>query len=281
MKNKSVFEKAYAKINLFLEILDKREDGYHNIDTVMHSIALHDDVSLSYSDKISVNCSTSAPSGEKNIAYKAATKFFEYTNIDSGVDIRIDKRIPVCAGLGGGSADAAAVIRGLNIMYECGLTESEMHNIAAKIGADVPFCISGGCAIAGGIGEKIIKLPTLSGITVLVCNNRHKISTAEAYGKIDAFKYLYISPAKITDAIKSNDMGLVFTSMHNRFEDVSDYCLNVKNVLIDSGAEGALLSGSGSSVFGLFLSSDNADDAEKNVLKLGYEVYKTSFEVKK
>ena len=179
-------ELARAKINLYLDVTAKREDGYHEIESVMQSVSLADTVSLERADDLTVICDHPAvPGGSENLAYRAAQAFFRVTGIAGGAGIRIEKHIPVAAGLAGGSADAAAVLRGLNRLYGTGLTDTELCGIGKTLGADVPFCVVGGTALTRGIGEKLTTLPTLSGCYFVIAKGETGISTAAAYAALD------------------------------------------------------------------------------------------------
>ena len=175
--------KAYAKINLTLDIAGKRQDGYHLIDSVFQSVGAADTVTVEKAGKTSVKCG--ALSGEGNIAFKAAESFFKYTGISGGAEINIEKNIPVCAGLGGGSADAAAVIVALDKLYGVSLPKAVLAEIGLECGADVPFAVYGGTARVGGIGEKVEPLPALEGYYALLLKEGEKQSTADMYKRLD------------------------------------------------------------------------------------------------
>ncbi|MBM3242948.1 4-(cytidine 5'-diphospho)-2-C-methyl-D-erythritol kinase, partial [Candidatus Poribacteria bacterium] len=174
---------AYAKINLFLNVLHKRPDGYHEIETVFQSIGLSDDIILrKLSRDIKINCEHSqVPLDESNLAYKAAKLLLEASSLSEGVEITIKKQIPVAAGLGGGSADAAAVLVGLNQLFELGYEREQLMSLGVKLGADVPFCILGGTALGRGIGEILEPLPPLGRIWLTLVNPGFMVSTAWVY----------------------------------------------------------------------------------------------------
>ena len=182
---------APAKINLTLDVTGKRPDGYHDIMTIMQSVDLYDTITITDNDsgQITISCNyDGVPCDEKNICYKAAEKFFIATrNEGQGVHIDIDKVIPTQAGLAGGSTDGAAVLMGLNRMFDAFLSPAELHEIAEKIGADVPFCLEGGTKYATGIGTKLQKMPNFSASHIVICKpDNVSVSTAEAYKKVDA-----------------------------------------------------------------------------------------------
>lgn len=257
---------AKAKINLYLDVTGKRADGYHLLETVMHTVSLCDTVTLTKtgSSGIEISCSDPLiPCNEKNIAYKCAAAFFDKTGISSrGVSIDIIKRIPSQAGMGGGSADGAAVLTGLNRLFETGLSESELLSIGARIGADIPFCIKGGCGYCTGIGEVIEPLPAICGC-VLIGKGQAGISTAEAFGKIDSLgsgigitgiKQIFGNVSLLTD---------IAPFCRNIFDDVTslEEVTDIKRIMTENGAVCSAMTGSGSAVFGLFESEAGAADA--------------------
>jgi len=253
--------RAYAKINLSLDVTGRREDGYHLVDMVMQDIGLFDDVTVSLTGDGGISVRTNLsylPENELNTAYKAARLFFEHTRIvNPGVEIRVEKRIPVAAGLAGGSSDGAAALRLLNDLLSAGLDDAELSAIGAKLGADVPYCLCGGTQRARGAGENLTPLPHLPPVDIVLCKPPGGISTAKAYSLLDRTK---ISQRPDTDglikALERADIGGVARRMYNVLEPVgrslmSDIAL-IGKALLDSGASGAVMSGSGSSVFGLF-----------------------------
>lgn len=256
---------APAKINLFLDVSGIRDDGYHNISSIMQSIDLCDIVSVklvpSHAETyaISIKCSdTSLSCGEKNLAYKAADLYLSYIGADSThAEISIEKNIPISAGLAGGSTDAAAVLILLNRLSGNLLSIEKLCELGKKIGADIPFCIragiSGGAMIAEGIGEKLSECPSLpSDVSIVVCAFDIQISTPWAYGEIDRLRSSSISEMKnfsIAEAIKNNILYNIFEAAVIPYHPVIN---EVKQKLIASGASGALMSGSGASVFGIF-----------------------------
>jgi 4-diphosphocytidyl-2-C-methyl-D-erythritol kinase len=255
---------AYGKINLTLHITGKREDGYHTLDTIMQSISLADIITLApnQSREIQVTCSLAELSGEENLVYKAAKMFFSEADISDGISIHIEKHIPVAAGLGGGSADAAAVLAGLNILYREPFTLEQLKSMALSLGADVPFCLVGGTCLATGIGEELIPLENqLKGEIVLV-KPCEKGSTGEMYRKYDEIKGLSIADnCAIMDGLKDGNIQIVSENLYNDFLSVCDgtAVFDALQSLKNHGAVGASLSGSGPTVFGLF-----ADKAEAN-----------------
>ena len=260
---KTITKKAYAKINLYLDVTNKREDGYHNILSVMHTVGIYDTVTVKRASDISMICSDPTLSvGDDNLCIKAARAFFDAAKIKDGCFIELEKHLPREAGLGGGSADAAAVLKALNDLYGEIFCEGELCAIGARIGADVPFCVRGGSALAEGIGEILSPFPLLPPCHIVVCEGKEKVSTPLAYQKLDG-----IAPSKTGDivrlksAMEKNDLGAIGKALYNRFEDIYPDCSLLKSVMTESGAEGALMSGSGSAVFGLFSKKTDAERA--------------------
>ncbi|WP_432650752.1 4-(cytidine 5'-diphospho)-2-C-methyl-D-erythritol kinase [Huintestinicola sp.] len=266
---------ANAKINLYLDVTGRRADGYHLLETVMHTVSLCDTVTLKKTGKsgIEISCSDPLiPCNEKNIAYKCAAAFFERTGIfDRGVSIDIIKNIPSEAGMGGGSADGAAVLTGLNRLFSAGLSESELISLGAKIGADIPFCIKGGCGYCTGIGEIIEPLPKISG-TVLIGKGNTGISTPEAFGKIDSLGYR-IGTEGIKDIFGNvRSLADIAPYCRNIFDDISrlDEVSQIKKIMTDNGAVCSLMTGSGSAVFGLYDTEISAERAYELLKQYGY-----------
>lgn len=256
---------APAKINLTLEVIGKRQDGYHNISTIMQSVDLYDTVTISKNDSGSVNitCSDDAiPCDDSNICAKAAYRFFEYCKIsNTGVDISIEKQIPSQAGLAGGSSDGAAVIMGLNKLFDTLLKPAEMHQIAEKVGADVPFCLVGGTKLAKGIGTDLRKMPSFANCSIVICKPHDvNISTAEAYKKVDALNAHASYTDEMVKALFSRDMFYITTTIFNDFELALQIpqVNEIKSSMLKCKARGSGMSGSGSAVFGIFTSERKA-----------------------
>lgn len=250
--------KANAKLNLTLDICGKRDDGYHLLDSVMQSISLHDTVKLQIADKISVCCDCEEINGEDNIAYLSAVRFFEYAGILGGVKISINKNIPLASGMGGGSADAAAVICGLNELYKTGLVKTQLCRIGATVGADVPFCIIGGTARVGGIGEKIKKLPDIPKCYIVVVKAGEKSSTKDMYKKLDGMACLPLKTDEMIKAINNRSIKEISLNCSNAFSSVFDYD-DIKEVFIKTLPLGVSLSGSGPTVFGIYDGKEKAE----------------------
>ncbi len=264
---------AYAKINLFLDIESKRADGYHNIISVMQSVSLCDTVTVEYcesADKsIKITCDDpTIPLGEKNIAYKAANLF-----LDSGkVKIHISKRIPAAAGLAGGSTDAAAVLTLLNELTGNNKSTDELLSIGAKIGADVPFCIAGGTKLTLGIGEKLTDFKPLPSCYIVISKMGDGVSTPEAYSMLDRLfdNFENYSPRKdLLDLLGENDARGMFNIFESAVIPCRPAVQTIKDTLTEYGAEFAMMSGSGPSVFGIFSSKEKASAAREALVDIG------------
>lgn len=278
---------AYAKINLFLNVLYKRPDGYHEIETVFQSIGLSDDIILrKFSKDIKIKCEhPQVPLDESNLAYRAAKLLFEASGFSEGVEITIKKRIPVAAGLGGGSADAAAVLVGLNQLFELECEREQLMSLGSKLGADVPFCILGGTALGRGIGEILEPLPPLEKIWLTLVNPGFMVSTAWVYqnlhfGSKNENLWLTKSPKNVNilvQQIRTNNLRKFCDGMFNALEEVvvNKYPVieNLKSQLKKLGALSVLMSGSGPTVFALMPDELHAKAAAE---KLSGETYFTT-----
>lgn len=264
---------AHAKINLFLEVGERRPDGYHDIASVMAEVAhLYDTVTVKAAEDISVTCSDNRiPTGMDNIACRAAAEFFRRTGISGGAAIHIEKRIPAAAGLAGGSTDGAAVLCALNEMYGGVMSQDELMAAGAAVGADVPFCIMGGVCAAYGIGEKLTPIcPAIPGFIVVAIGAAEKMSTAEAYGKIDALGQRDVKPADgMISAVKSGDVSRIAGEMYNIFEAVTEHSSEIKSIMESCGGV-TLMSGSGPAVFGLFADKASAVRAAGELRRSGF-----------
>ena len=262
---------AFAKLNLTLDILGKREDGYHDLRMVMQSITLADTLTLEENRGEGLRVSANLrflPTGEKNLAAAAALRFWEALGREpEDLDIRIEKRIPVCAGMAGGSSDAAAVLRALNQRSGKPFSPKELARLGERVGSDVPYCVLGGTALAEGRGEVLTPLPPLPRCWVVACKPDFPISTPELFAQADRVK-LRRRPdtAGLVAALEAGDLGGVARRMYNVFEDVLPVRLytrvaEIKNILIQCGALGANMSGSGPTAFGLFDRLEAAQEA--------------------
>lgn len=263
--------KACAKINLTLDVIGRCEGGYHLIDSVFQSVSLYDEISVVKSNNITVCCSDDTICDMSNIAYKAAEKFFEYANISGGAEIVIEKHIPLASGMGGGSADAAAVIAALDKLYETNLSQDSLCEIGLSVGADVPFCIMGGTARVGGIGEEMAKLRDIPDCALLLIKHGAKLSTADMYKKIDSCPQAEFYTQAVTDGIKSGDLDAVCKNVFNAFSAVCDNTILVNDIK-GTNPLAVSLSGSGPTVFAIY---NNTDDANKAKIALEQNGYKS------
>lgn len=250
---------AFGKINLALDVLYKRDDGYHEINTIMQQIGLKDTVILkNRSEGIRIFCDDNRiPTDERNLVYKAWEKVVEKTKEKRGVEIIIKKRIPLAAGLAGGSTDAAAVLKGLNILWDLNIPQVELMELGREIGADVPFCILGGTAQAGGIGERLKSLKSFSNKLILLANIGVEVSTPYVYKNLNLKdKKAPLDIDKIVKYIEEDNLKAVAKNMANILEDVvlKKYPVigDIKEEMLKEGALGSLMSGSGPTVFGIF-----------------------------
>lgn len=257
--------KAPAKINLSLDVLGKRPDGYHEIATVMQAVDLYDSVTVSDNDsgKVTLSCNVPGiPCDDTNICAKAAYRFFDYCHMDGkGVHIDIDKKIPSQAGLAGGSSDGAATLLALNQLFDTHLKPADLCAIGERVGADVPFCIEGGTRLCTGIGTTLKKLPAFHCSDIVICKpDAVDVSTAEAYRKVDALKPHPSYTDEMVKALYSRDMFLIASTIFNDFELALQIpeVIDIKRVMLKAKARGAGMSGSGSAVFAVFTSSHRA-----------------------
>ncbi len=253
--------KARAKVNIALDILDKREDGYHELQTIMQSLELSDlvTISLNDTDKITiVTNSSKIPTDSSNLAYKAAEYLKETYKIPYGIEIKIEKNIPVCAGLAGGSSDCAATLKGIRNLCKLLLTDDDLCKIGEKFGADVPFCIKGGTYLAEGIGEKLTELTPFPTMFVLLAKPNIDVSTAWVYKNYNEDNVKeFPDIEKMRKDISQNNIKDICDGMCNVLESVTikEYPIinTIKTAMLEFGALGALMSGSGPTVFGLYI----------------------------
>ncbi|KON85878.1 4-diphosphocytidyl-2C-methyl-D-erythritol kinase [Sporosarcina globispora] len=253
-----VMVKAPAKINLSLDVLHKREDGYHEVEMIMTTIDLADRLELTLLDKDEIKIISHnrfVPDDQRNLAYQAAHLLKERYQVKKGVSITIEKTIPVAAGLAGGSSDAAAALRGLNKLWDLGLSLDELAEIGTEIGSDVSFCVYGGTAIATGRGEKIQELPAPPTCWVILAKPFIGVSTADVYRRLDVKQVQHPNTAGMIEAIKTGSYDHVCLNMGNVLEDVTlkmhPEVAQIKDQMKRFGADAVLMSGSGPTVFGL------------------------------
>lgn len=279
----SITVEAPAKLNLTLDVLGKREDGYHEMKMVMQSVSLTDRVTLTTGEGKGINLSTNLgflPLDEHNLAVAAARKLQQATEAEWGeLTIELEKRIPVCAGMAGGSSDAAAVLRGLNRLCGLGLSLQELAGIGEKVGSDVPYCVLGGTALAQGRGEVISPLPSLPECYVVLAKPGFPISTPELFAQLDDRRTRRRpDTAGMLKALEEGDLGAVARRMFNIFEEVLPprkraQVEELKGELLRCGALGASMTGTGPTVFGLFEEEQAAREAEEALKALCKEVF--------
>jgi 4-diphosphocytidyl-2-C-methyl-D-erythritol kinase len=274
-------EKAYAKINIGLDITGRRPDGFHNIDTIMQSVSLHDEITIEKAPGINIECCDSAiPSGKLNTAFSAATVFFKEAGIipgETGAKINIVKNIPLQAGLGGGSSDAAAVIRGLDKLYCTEFSTSIMEQLALTVGSDVPFCIKGGTQRAKGRGEKLTVMDSFKGIPVVIIMPPDTVDTAYAYSLYSKATYaVHPDMDKVAAAIKSGNLDMLSLCAGNTFEGLispeKPLIEKAKHDILDTGAEVCQMTGSGAAVYGFYNTYEQAKSAHAS-LSADYTAY--------
>ena len=257
---KSMTLPAYAKLNLTLDILRKRPDGYHDLRMVMQSIALHDTVTVH------------TETGDGDIAWKAARAFYDAVGMENGgTEILLEKRIPMQAGMAGGSADGAAVLQALRSLYAPEMSRQELERIGLQVGSDVPFCVRGGTALAEGRGEVLTDLPPLPACAIVVCKPEFGLSTPALFGRVRVEK-LGRRPDHdaMKQALAAGNLGAVARQMGNVFEEVltaeeSREIAYLKDVMLRCGALNAVMTGSGPTVFGLFAQKEQAERAAQTL----------------
>ncbi|WP_031516449.1 4-(cytidine 5'-diphospho)-2-C-methyl-D-erythritol kinase [Desulfofalx alkaliphila] len=276
--------KACAKINLTLKVLGKRNDGYHQVEMIMQSLKLHDEM-VFYPGGAGIELAVegAVPPGEDNIVYQAARLLMQYSGRQRGASITLKKNIPVAAGLAGGSADAAATLLALNKLWDLKLTDKELFMLAAKLGSDIPFCLMGGTALAGGRGEELTKLSPAPEMGVVLVKPPFGVSTAQIYGEYDASKAAEDFGAvteSMINAINKRDVYAIARHLTNDLEQVTlkKYPLlkEIKERLIRAGALGVLMSGSGPTIYGLTADLESARGVANNIKHLDAELIVTT-----
>ncbi len=261
--------KAMAKINLGLDVTGVREDGYHEVKMIMQSIYLYDRIFLKLTKRPEIKIKTNLaylPANENNLAYKAAKLLFDEFEVRAGVKIEIQKYIPVAAGMAGGSTDAAAVLFGLNKLLKLGLSQEELMARGVKLGADVPYCIMRGTALAEGIGEKLTALPKMPPCTILIAKPPIAVSTKFVYEHLKLDEHtIHPDIDGLIGDLKKRDLTALAGHMGNLLETVTvgEYPVidEIKKTMRESGAIGAMMSGSGPTVFGIFPDENAAEKA--------------------
>ena len=269
--------KSLAKINLGLDVLGTRENGYHDVRMVMQTIYLYDNVTLQKTEEPGIQLTTNLfylPVDEKNIAYKAAKILMDEFQIPGGVKIDLDKHIPVAAGMAGGSSNAAAVLVGMNRLFHLGLSEQELMERGVQLGADVPYCVMRGTVLAEGIGEILKPLAPLPKCYILVAKPNISVSTKTVYEKLDAHEIEdHPDIDGVIAGLEAGDLKKIADSMGNVLERVTieDYPIieDIKTAMKEAGALNAMMSGSGPTVFGIFEEKRIAKQAQQKIRKLG------------
>ena len=267
--------KALAKINLGLDVLRRREDGYHEVKMIMQTISLHDDLEIRRIKTPEIQVKTNLyylPTNENNLVYKAAKLLMDEFGIKEGVAIQLKKRIPVAAGMAGGSTDGAAVLWGMNQMYGLGLSRQELMERGVKLGADVPYCVQRGPALAEGIGERLSVLPSMPKCTILIAKPGISVSTKFVYENLhanDLKPEQHPDVDRMIEAMKEKNLDLLCERMGNVLETVTipayPVIQEIKEHMMACGAAGAMMSGSGPTVFGIFHSPVQAKAAMKDL----------------
>lgn len=261
--------KALAKINLGLDVLGKRDNGYHDVRMVMQTIYLYDNVTLTRTEEPGIRLETNLPYlpvDEKNIAYKAAKLLIDEFQIKKGVSIKLDKHIPVAAGLAGGSSNAAAVLVGMNRLFRLGLSQEELMERGVSLGADVPYCVMRGTALAEGIGEDLSALMPMPKCYVLIAKPPISVSTKMVYEALDAKEIVeHPDVDGVLEGLSKQDLTKVASSMGNVLESVTiekyPIIADIKAAMKEAGALNAMMSGSGPTVFGIFDDRKTAKEA--------------------
>lgn len=278
---KKIQLKSRAKINLSLDVLNRRLDGYHEVQMIMQEIDLFDNITIQerQDNFIVIKCDCEyIPKDSGNIAYQAAELVRKRFNIQQGVEIHIEKNIPVAAGLAGGSSNAAAVLKGLNQLWQLGLDTKEIMEMGVKIGADVPFCVLGGAAHASGIGEKLTPIVGLKNQWLVIAKPAISVSTAEVYGQLNLSKLEERPNTKqLLEFMENGDVINLAKNMKNVLETVTEkkypVIKEIKNKMMEYNALGSMMSGSGPTVFGIYKNYERAKSAFENLSILYKQTY--------
>ena len=276
-----ILEKAYAKVNLGLDIIGKRSDGYHELSMIMHSIDLYDELLIKKETdgkRYYHTDSSNLKMDETNLVCRAAELFCQTYDVEEGFSVDLKKRIPMAAGLAGGSSDAAATLRGLNRLFEKNVSLAELAALGNSLGADVPYCVFGKTALAEGTGEKLRMLSDLPKLGYLLVKPDVGISTKWAYDMIDkTLGYEHPDIVGIAEAIQCRNTEKIFEKMGNSFESVIipvyPVIGEIKKIMEENGAKKALMSGSGSAVFGIYDNPDKMKKTEEKIKLLNTEFF--------
>ena len=271
-----VEERAYGKINLSLDVIGRRENGYHNVSMVMQTVDIYDIISLykfESEDEIRLTANVNTlPLDETNIVYKAVKLVKEEYGLNTGVSVHIEKHLPIAAGMGGGSSDGAAALRGMNGLFGLGLSDKKLEELGVRLGADVPFLVKGGIALAEGIGEKLTKLPDFPDCVLVIAKPALGVSTKEVYEAFDGLKEVnHPDIEKLVKLLGSAGLKELVKLLGNVLEEVTakkyEIIEIVKNLLIENGAVFSMMTGSGPTVFGIFENEEQAKNACNNLRK--------------
>ena len=278
--------KALAKINLGLDVTGKREDGYHEVRMVMQTIHLYDRLVIRRTKEPGIRIKSNLsflPVNETNLVHRAAARVMDEFHITEGVSVELMKRIPVAAGMAGGSTDGAAMLYGMNLMFELGLSRRELMTRGLKLGADVPYCLMRGTALAEGIGEELTALPPMIKCPVLIAKPSVSVSTKSVYQKLKLDEHtVHPDIDALVSGIRNQDLGEVCAHMGNLLESVTipnhPVIERIKKRMLESGARIAMMSGSGPTVFGLFDREQTARRAQEDMCASGLakQIYLTS-----
>lgn len=275
MAMESMWINAPAKINIGLDVVGKREDGYHEVKMIMQSIRLFDRLTLTRKKDPGVRLTTNLkflPTDDNNLIVKSAKMLMKEFNLEGGLTINLEKRIPVAAGMAGGSTDAASTMIAINQMYELGLSNSQLMKRAVKIGADIPYCIMKGTALAEGIGEKLSTIPKLPNCTILIVKPKIHVSTREVYAGLTLDENtVHPDIDMMVEDMKKKDIISLCSHIGNILESVTipmyPEIAEIKDFMMKNGAKGSLMSGSGPTVFGIYTDKDAAVKAKEAALK--------------
>ena len=282
-----LIKKAYGKINLGLDVLRRRPDGYHEVKMIMQMVDIYDTLTFEKREDDQIVLSANReeiPCDESNLIYKAAKLLFDYKQVAYGVNIHLEKKIPVAAGMAGGSTDAAATFTGLNELFELGVSQQELMELAVKVGADVPYCILGGCALSEGIGEVLTPLPNPPYCEMVIAKPDINVSTKYVYENLN-LPELKTHPDidGMREAIEAGSLEGIIERLENVLESVTvkkyGIIQDIKDEMISLGASNAIMSGSGPTVFGFFGSKEEAEAAKEKILEkeLAKEVFVAHF----
>ena len=283
----NIFRKAYAKINIGLDVLRRREDGYHELKMIMQTVDICDDLVFEKTKEQGIVIRTDReelPVDDDNLIYKAADLLFREKKITEGVKITLTKRIPIAAGMAGGSSDAAATMHGLNELFGMGYSTQELQKLGVKLGADIPYCLVGGTMLSEGIGEILTPLPAPPDCFLVVAKPDINVSTAFVYGNLHADRLTYHPDIDgMIEALRAGSLKGITDRLGNVLETVTvkkyPVIEEIKDLLRNMGAENALMSGSGPSVFGIFTELEAAEAAARAVEnnKLAGQIFVTTF----